>query len=218
MPFYPPKNPKNQNFEKWKNLLKISSFYTCAPKITIIWCTVPEIRSETDRIFCHFGPFFALLPPPSPLKIPKIKILKKMKKMPGDIILLYIHVYHKWRSYDIWFLKYKVQQTEIFVILGHFLPFNPRDSLENQNFKIENNTWRYYHFTHLHHKWQSYGVWFLRYGVRATEFFCHSGPVLPFYPPMDPENQNFKKIKKTPEDIIILQMCTINGSHSMYGS
>ena len=92
LPFYPPKKPQNQNFEKWKNLLEISSFYTCAPKITIIWCTVPEIRSETDRIFCHFGPFFPLLPPstptPSPLIIPKIKILKKMKKTPENIIIL----------------------------------------------------------------------------------------------------------------------------------
>ena len=60
LPFYPLKNPKNQNFEKWKKLLEISSFYT------IIWCTVPEIWSETDRIFCHFGPFSALLPPPTP--------------------------------------------------------------------------------------------------------------------------------------------------------
>ena len=67
--------------------------------------------------------------------------------MPGDIILLYIHVYH-----DIWFLKYEVQQTEIFVILSHFLPFQPPDNLENQNFKIEKNAWRCYHFTHLHHK------------------------------------------------------------------
>ena len=25
--------------------------------------TVPEIQSETDRIFCPFGPFFALIPP-----------------------------------------------------------------------------------------------------------------------------------------------------------
>ena len=23
---------------------------------------VPEIQSETDKIFCHLGPFFALLP------------------------------------------------------------------------------------------------------------------------------------------------------------
>ena len=28
---------------------------------------VPEIWSETDKMFCHFGPFFALLPPPNNL-------------------------------------------------------------------------------------------------------------------------------------------------------
>ena len=37
-------------------------------------------------------------------------------------------------------------------------------------------------------------------------------------PPMDPENQNFEKIKNTPEAITILQMCTINDSHMVYGS
>ena len=61
-------------------MLEISSFYTCAPKIKIICCMVPEMPSETDRIFCHLGPFFTLLPPspsPTPLMIPKIKILKK---------------------------------------------------------------------------------------------------------------------------------------------
>ena len=35
---------------------------------------------------------------------------------------------------------------------------------------------------------------------------------------MDPENQNFEKMKKTLEDIIILQMCTINDSHMIYDS
>ena len=194
--------------------------------------------------------------------------------MPGDIILLYIHVYHNWRSYDIWFLKYKVQQIESFIILDHFFSFQPLDNLENQNFNTEKNTWRCYHFTHLHYKWQSYDVWFLRYGTQQTEFFvildhfllfCLYGPrrskfwkneqhtwryyhftnayhkwqsydvwflryevqqteffvildcFLPFYPTMDPENQNFEKMKKTLEDIIILQMFTINDSHMIYG-
>ena len=35
---------------------------------------------------------------------------------------------------------------------------------------------------------------------------------------MDQENQNFEKMKKLLEDIIILQVCTINDSHMMYGS
>ena len=55
--------------------------------------------TEWDRQkFLSFWTIFSLLPPP--LMILNIKILKKMKKMPGDIILLYIHMYHKWRSYD----------------------------------------------------------------------------------------------------------------------
>ena len=98
---YPTKNPKNQNFEKWKNLLEISSFYICAPEV--IWRTVTEIWKETG------------------------KILKKMKKMPGDIILSYMHVYHKWRSYNIWyiwFLKHKVWQ-KFLTFWAIFCPFSP---------------------------------------------------------------------------------------------
>ena len=68
-----------------KNFLETSSFYTCAPKITITRGTVPEIRSETDKMFCRFGPFFALLPPPTnDAKYQNFE--KKKKKMPGDII------------------------------------------------------------------------------------------------------------------------------------
>ena len=37
-------------------------------------------------------------------------------------------------------LKYKVQQTETFIILGYFLPFQHPHKRENQNFKIEKNT------------------------------------------------------------------------------
>ena len=164
----PLKNPKNQNSERWKNLLEISSFNTCAPKITIIWCIVPEIQSETQNflsfwaIFCPFTspppPPPTCPPPPNDLKYQDFEKKKKMKKMPGDIIILYIHVYHKWRSYDIWFLKYKMRQTNIFDIFVHFLFFQSLDNLENQNFNIEKNTWRYCHFTHLHHKWQSYDI------------------------------------------------------------
>ena len=56
----------------------------------------------------------------------------------------------------------------------------------------------------------------------ATDrIFYHSGlffALLPLYPPMDPDNQNFGKMNNTSEDITILQMCTLNDSHMMYGS
>ena len=98
-----------------------------------------------------------------------------------------------------------------------FCPFNPLATWKTKILKLKKTTWRYYHFTHLHHKWQYYDVWFLRYGARQREFFVILDCFLPFYPTMDPENQNFEKIKKTPENII-LQMCTINDSHMMHGS
>ena len=47
---------------------------------------VPEISSASDSIFCHFGQFFAHLPP----KNPKNQNFEKMKKMPGDIIILHM--------------------------------------------------------------------------------------------------------------------------------
>ena len=42
-------------------------------------------RSMTDRFFCHFGLFFALLPPNNP----KNQNFETMKKTPGDIIILH---------------------------------------------------------------------------------------------------------------------------------
>ena len=52
---------------------------------------------------------------------------------------------------------------------------------------------------------------------RYRQNFCHFGPFFALFPPYL-ENQNFEKMKKTPGDIIILQMCTINENHMMYVS
>ena len=53
----------------------------------------------------------------------------------------------------------------------------------------------------------------------ATDrIFCHLGPFSALLPPNNPKNQNFEIMKKTPGDIIILPMCTINDNHMMYGS
>ena len=57
LPFYPPNNLKNQNFEKNEKV----SFYISVPKIMIICYMLLEIWSATDTIFCCFGSFFALL-------------------------------------------------------------------------------------------------------------------------------------------------------------
>ena len=41
---------------------------------------------------------------------------------------------------------------------------------------------------------------------------------LPFYPPSSPKNENFKTMKKTPGDIIILHKCNKNHDHMLYRS
>ena len=39
-----------------------------------------------------------------------------------------------------------------------------------------------------------------------------------FYPPDSPKSEHFKKMKKTPGDIIILQNCTKNFDYRLYCS
>ena len=60
-------------------------------------------------------------------------------------------------------------------------------------------------------------IWFSWYEAQPTEFFVILGRFLPFYLPNDQENQNFGKMKKAAEDIIILHMCTIGDGQMMYG-
>ena len=61
---------------------------------------IPKIWSMADRIFSRFGP-----------NSPENQNCEKLKKTPGDIIIL-----HKCtiKENHIWFLRYEVQQTELF--------------------------------------------------------------------------------------------------------
>ena len=71
-----------------------------------------------------------------------------MKKSAGDIVVLHMCT-KKSKSCDVWFLRYGVRQTELFVIIDCFLPFY--HPLDPENFsKIKKNTSRYYHFTNVY--------------------------------------------------------------------
>ena len=52
----------------------------------------------------------------------------------------------------------------------------------------------------------------------TNRIFSHLDHFLPFYPPSNPENKNFEKMKKAPGDIIISHKCTINDNYMMYDS
>ena len=107
--------------------------------------------------FLTFWAIFCLY---TPLLSPKIKIWNKFKKTSRYYPIT--HVYHKWRLHDVWFLRHKARQTEFFIILGHFLPFNLPNNLKNQNFeKMKKNIWTYF-ILHLHttnDNHMMYGSW-----------------------------------------------------------
>ena len=123
--------------KQWKRHLERSSLYTCAPKITIIWCMLPDIWNTTDIFFSHFGPFFTFYP----LKTQKIKILKKWKKCVtissfctsvSKIMIICYTVPEIWRVMDV---------IVIFYFWLFFLPFSPPNNPKNKNFKKMKKTY-----------------------------------------------------------------------------
>ena len=125
-PFYPIvpvlpllKTQKMRILKKWKNLLEIPSFYKSVSKTMIIWDMVPEIWSGTDILFCHFEPFFALLPTKQPWKPKFWKDEKSTWRYHH-----FTQVYHKWKSYEVWFLRYEARQ-KFLSFAAIFCPFTP---------------------------------------------------------------------------------------------
>ena len=95
----------------------------------IIWRLVPEISGATNRIFCHFGPFSDLW---LSWQFNISKFWKNEKKAwrYHDFTLKY----HKWRSYDLWFLTYRAVQTFLLPFSAIFCLY-PTNNLKNQNFE-----------------------------------------------------------------------------------
>ena len=118
--------PKNKIFKKWKKGLEVSPFYTCASKISIRWCTVPEIWSAT----------------------------------------------YGWKR---WHIEVGAPPK---------------------------NTWRYHYFTQVYQKSQWYHLQFLKYRAWQTKI-CNFRSFCALLPPKNPKNQNFEKMKKMIEDIIL---------------
>ena len=116
----------------------------------------------------------------------------------------------------LWYMVPEIQgaRDKFFCYFGPFYALSPTWLPEKlKTWKIKKHSWRYYHFTHVLHKWKSYDAWFLRCGARQTKLFVILGCFLLFHSPNNPENQNLEKTQKTPGD-----MCTINNNHMMYVS
>ena len=160
--------------------------------MTIIWCMVPEIPSVTDRIFCHFGPFFTLLPLPNN---PKNQNFEKMKKTPRDIIILNVFTINdNHMLYGSWNMERDGHNFLSF--WNRFLPFYPPNNPKNQNFEKLNNTSGdiiILHRCNINSKHVTYSSWDTKRDRHS--FFVILNKFLPLLPP-SLTTQKVKILKK----------------------
>ena len=106
---------------------------------------VPEIWSTKDRFFVILGHSLAFYP----TNIQKNQNFEKIKKN----IWRYHNfalVYYKWRSYDVWFWRYGVQQNN-FSFWAIFCAFTPLKKQKQKLEKMKKHI-QYHHFKHLYQK------------------------------------------------------------------
>ena len=118
--------------------------------------------------------FWTIFCPFTLLTTQKIKILKKWKITPSDIIILHL-VHHKWQLHDIWFLRYGAQQSfsSFWTIFCPFTPRPPYQPRKSKCSKHEKNNWRYHHFTQvLNDNHMIYGPWDMQQTFSSSHF-CH---------------------------------------------
>ena len=119
-------------------------------------------------IFCSFK---------SPLKTWKINIFIKWRKKKFLEILSFVPQMHKWKSHNVWFLRYGVWQTEFFLTLDHFLPFYSPNNPKNHSFdKMEKNNLGYYCAIIENH--MIYVFW----DMKHYRPFCRFGPFFALLP------------------------------------
>ena len=112
----------------------------------------------------------------------------------------FTHLHHKSISYDVWFLRYKVQKTKFVVIMGHFLLFRAPNNRKNQNFeKMEKISGDIIilHLCTTNGDHMMYGSWDMKHDRHNfLSFWAIFALLPPPLPPNNPENQTFEKIKK----------------------
>ena len=115
--------------KKWKEHLEMSSSYTCVPKITIMMYDSWDMECISHNAlsfwatFCPFSPL---------LKQKKNKKSKNINKTEYIILLPMCTINENHMKHGCWNIR---QDGQFFVILGHFLTFEPLRNSKNQNFE-----------------------------------------------------------------------------------
>ena len=124
--FYTLKTPQNKNFQKMKkNAGDIIISKMCTKNHNHIRHSSWDTKWDRQ----NFLLFWAIFCPFTPLTTQTIKILKKSKKASGDVIILQVCTKnHNLMLYASWNMEC---DRYIFIMLCHFLPFNPTIDTEN---------------------------------------------------------------------------------------
>ena len=143
---------------------------------------------STKKSFSHFGPFFALLPPPPPDN-PENQTFKKLERMPGNIIIWDMcTINDNQMMYVSWDIEHYRQ---------NFWSFWPRDTISLHMCAINDNHMMYRCWD-MDHDWQFF--------VILDHFFC-------LLPPNNPKNQHFEKNEKKPPGCMTLKKNQKNRYH-----
>ena len=159
-PFTPLITPKIKIWKNCTNCLEILSFSHVNHKWMLYDVWFLRYKASQRELLVILGQFF-IFDSPNNLKNEKCE---KMKKSHGNIIIIHLCNINYNHIYDVWFLRYGVGCTELFVILGHFSPSAPL-----KTYKIK---------TLIEWKKKDLEI--------SSEFFCQFGLVYALY-------QNWKK-------------------------
>ena len=168
--------------------------------MTVIWCMVHEIWSAMDRVFCHFGLFFSLLPE-------KVKILKKWKKRPCIcIIILHMCIINDNHiMYSSWDMEGDGQNFLSFWTV--FCPFTPPNNPKTKIFgklkKMLGDIIILHKYTKNHEYMLYCSLDMAHTGCNC--YFSFQAIFFPFTSLTTAQKIKIKNKKKMPGDIIILQ-------------
>ena len=156
-----------------------------------------------------------------PSKQPKKSKFKKNKKNSWRYCH-FTHEYHKSKSYDAWFLWYGAQQTELFLILDHFLPFYTFLLFKTHIIKIlkkQKTLMEILLFYTSVPKTMIIGYTFPEiWHVTEMIITFHFGQFFALLPLQQPKKWKLQINEKLPGDIIISHKCTKNQDHMLYCS
>ena len=124
------KTPKIRILKKMKKkLLKTSTSDTCSKKHNCMRYGYWDMEWDRQK----FLSFCVIFCPFTLQTTRKIKVLNKIKKTSGDIIILHTsnktHIHMMYGSWDI------RHDGEFFIIMGHFLPFDPPNNKKSKFWK-----------------------------------------------------------------------------------